>query len=486
MDDIPRNDYSGADQENENPKALSSDAKASEKKLMDAVKKASGGNEGKSAGKTAAPAQGTKKKTSTGKKPAKKKAPEGTPEAGKTVSGDAQKTGKKVPRDTTKSVKRKAAPDSRQFDSDDMDLLLNDEDTSQAANESAARARRRAAAKRAEEERREKITRLISIGLLVIIIILAIVLLTKIFGKKKDSAQQNTTKGTETAAVTAQTDSTNAAGTSGTAAGAADTAADPAGETSAQPESTTDLGYDPNNPAGLSDEVLADPRSVNAVSPYVTDWNMESNGTKTVYLTFDDGPSYLTEQFLDVLDQYGVKATFFVTNQSPEYSYLIAEAYQRGHTIGMHTSSHSFEIYKSEEDYFFDLQEIANVVHDQIGYVPCFIRFPGGSSNTVSANYTLGIMTQLTQEVLDAGYQYYDWDASCGDGAEHTADELVDATIADTSYGYTSIVFLAHDGAEKQTTVEALPRIIEYFQEQGYTFAPLDRNTCAPHHGLGN
>ena len=141
MDDIPRNDYSGADQENENPKALSSDAKASEKKLMDAVKKASGGNEGKSAGKTAAPAQGTKKKTSTGKKPAKKKAPDGTPEAGKTVSGDAQKTGKTVSgdvqktgkhtsRDTTKSAKRNAASNSRQFDSDDMDLLLNDEDTS--------------------------------------------------------------------------------------------------------------------------------------------------------------------------------------------------------------------------------------------------------------------------------------------------------------------------------------------------------------------
>ena len=90
MDDIPRNDYSGGDQENENPTALSSDAKASEKKLMDAVKKASGGNDGKSAGKTAAPAQGTKKKASTGKKPAKKKAPEGTPEAKKTVSGTAQ------------------------------------------------------------------------------------------------------------------------------------------------------------------------------------------------------------------------------------------------------------------------------------------------------------------------------------------------------------------------------------------------------------
>ena len=157
MDDIPRNDYSGADQENENPKAISSDARASEKKLMDAVKKASEGNEGKSAGTTAASAQGTKKKAPTGKKPVKKKAPIDTTEAGKnvsgttqktgkavsgnaqktgkTVSGDVQKTGKQVSRDTAKSAKRKAASDSRQFDSDDRDFLLDDEDTSQAANE---------------------------------------------------------------------------------------------------------------------------------------------------------------------------------------------------------------------------------------------------------------------------------------------------------------------------------------------------------------
>ena len=484
MDDIPRNDYSGGDQENENPTALSSDAKASEKKLMDAVKKASGGNDGKSAGKAAASPQGTKKKASTGKKPAKRKAPDGTSEAKKTVSGDAQKTVKQTSGNTTKRAKKKAASDNRQFESDVMDLLLNDEDTSQAANESAARARRRAAAKRAEEERREKISRLISIGLLVIIIILAIVLFTKIFGKKKDSAQQNTAQGTGTTSVTAQTDSTNAAGTGGTAAGAAaDTAADTSGDTSAQPESTADLGYDPNNPAGLSDEVLADPRSVNAVSPYVTDWNMESNGTKTVYLTFDDGPSYLTEQFLDVLDQYGVKATFFVTNQSPEYSYLIAEAYQRGHTIGMHTSSHSFEIYKSEEDYFFDLQEIANVVHDQIGYVPCFIRFPGGSSNTRSRRYSEGIMAKLAEEVQARGYQYYDWNGECGDGEMLSAEEEV-AIALDCSAE--NIIMLCHDGPLKEATLEALPGIIEGYQARGYVFAPIDRNTMVVHHEILN
>lgn len=484
MDDIPRNDYSGGDQENENPTALSSDAKASEKKLMDAVKKASGGNDGKSAGKAAASPQGTKKKASTGKKPAKRKAPDGTSEAKKTVSGDAQKTVKQTSGNTTKRAKKKAASDNRQFESDVMDLLLNDEDTSQAANESAARARRRAAAKRAEEERREKISRLISIGLLVIIIILAIVLFTKIFGKKKDSAQQNTAQGTGTTSVTAQTDSTNAAGTGGTAAGAAaDTAADTSGDTSAQPESTADLGYDPNNPAGLSDEVLADPRSVNAVSPYVTDWNMESNGTKTVYLTFDDGPSYLTEQFLDVLDQYGVKATFFVTNQSPEYSYLIAEAYQRGHTIGMHTSSHSFEIYKSEEDYFFDLQEIANVVHDQIGYVPCFIRFPGGSSNTRSRRYSEGIMAKLAEEVQARGYQYYDWNGECGDGEMLSAEEEV-AIALDCSAE--NIIMLCHDGPLKEATLEALPGIIEGYQARGYVFAPIDRDTMVVHHEILN
>ncbi len=484
MDDIPRNDYSGGDQENENPTALSSDAKASEKKLMDAVKKASGGNDGKSAGKAAASPQGTKKKASTGKKPAKRKAPDGTSEAKKTVSGDAQKTVKQTSGNTTKRAKKKAASDNRQFESDVMDLLLNDEDASQAANESAARARRRAAAKRAEEERREKISRLISIGLLVIIIILAIVLFTKIFGKKKDSAQQNTAQGTGTTSVTAQTDSTNAAGTGGTAAGAAaDTAADTSGDTSAQPESTADLGYDPNNPAGLSDEVLADPRSVNAVSPYVTDWNMESNGTKTVYLTFDDGPSYLTEQFLDVLDQYGVKATFFVTNQSPEYSYLIAEAYQRGHTIGMHTSSHSFEIYKSEEDYFFDLQEIANVVHDQIGYVPCFIRFPGGSSNTRSRRYSEGIMAKLAEEVQARGYQYYDWNGECGDGEMLSAEEEV-AIALDCSAE--NIIMLCHDGPLKEATLEALPGIIEGYQARGYVFAPIDRDTMVVHHEILN
>ncbi len=262
-----------------------------------------------------------------------------------------------------------------------------------------------------------------------------------------------------------------------------------------EPEATESNSGDANtdtststNTGPTTTQAGTDPRDEEfAVDPSRTDWNFEAPETKTVYLTFDDGPSENTQAVLDILDRYGIKATFFVTNINPDYAPMIAECYARGHTIGLHTYTHDYaQVYASADAYWEDLGSIGELVREQIGYVPCFIRFPGGSSNTISANYTPGIMTQLSSDVVDAGYQYFDWDASCGDGAEHTADELVDATIADTSYGYQSIVFLAHDGAGKQTTVEALPRMIEYFQEEGYQFAPIDRQTCVPHHGIGN
>ena len=231
-----------------------------------------------------------------------------------------------------------------------------------------------------------------------------------------------------------------------------------------------------------------DPRNADfAVDPTRTTWNTTPPEHKTVYLTFDDGPSENTQKVLDILDQYGIKATFFVTGINTSYAPMIKECYARGHTIGLHTYTHEYDqCYASSDAYWNDLNRIGELVREQIGYVPCFIRFPGGSSNMISADYTQGIMSELSQTVLAAGYQYYDWDASCGDGAVHTADELVDATYWDTQYVGNSVVFLMHDGAGKATTVEALPRIIEYFQGLGYAFAPLDRQTVPPHHGIGN
>lgn len=227
-----------------------------------------------------------------------------------------------------------------------------------------------------------------------------------------------------------------------------------------------------------------DPRDAEfAVDPARTDWSYESNGRKTLYLTFDDGPSANTEQILSILDSYGAKATFFVTNQFPDYIPLIAEEYARGHTVGLHTYSHDYSIYASAETYFDDLDRIGGLVREQIGYVPLFVRFPGGSSNTISANYCAGIMTELAAAVQERGYQYWDWNSDCGDGADVTVDEA----IAESKlFSEENLVFLAHDASAKTSTVEALPAIIEHFQGLGYSLEALTRESMVDHHAINN
>ncbi len=222
-----------------------------------------------------------------------------------------------------------------------------------------------------------------------------------------------------------------------------------------------------------------------AVDPARTDWNYKSNGHKTVYLTIDDGPSKNTQAVLDILDKYDCKATFFVVGIDPAYYPMIREAYNRGHTIGMHTYSHQYsDVYSSVDAYYADLDKIAAIVEEQIGYVPCFIRFPGGSSNTISAQYAPGIMTTLVESVQNKGYQYYDWNMSVGDGDVHTTEEIVGFATEPTQEE--NIVLLMHDSETKQTTVEALPRIIEHYQSLGYEFKAIDRSTMVAHHETSN
>ena len=222
-----------------------------------------------------------------------------------------------------------------------------------------------------------------------------------------------------------------------------------------------------------------------AVDPSRTDWNYETNGEKIVYLTFDDGPSQNTQKILDILDKYDCKATFFVTNEFPDYTSQIRNAYAKGHTIGLHSYAHKYSVvYSSESAFMDDLDKIGQVVEGQIGYVPCFVRFPGGSSNTISRNYSKGIMSTLSQDLPAKGYQYYDWNADSGDGEGDSTQEIIAKSC---SYdNYTNIVLLMHDAAAKTSTVEALPTVIEYYQARGYTFKAIDRSSMVPHHSIGN
>lgn len=223
----------------------------------------------------------------------------------------------------------------------------------------------------------------------------------------------------------------------------------------------------------------------NSVRPGVPVGTLEPDmDEKAVYLTFDDGPSEITRKVLDILDSYGIKATFFITGANEKYRPLIKEAHDKGHTIGLHTYSHDYKsVYSSEESYFRDLEKVGKVAEEQIGYVPCFIRFPGGSSNMVSAQYSPGIMSRLVEAVQRRGYQYYDWNVDSGDGAGYGKEQIEAGSMTD-QYHHSMILF--HDAPNKADTAEALPQVIEYYKNLGYEFRPITRESFVSHHAVLN
>lgn len=205
---------------------------------------------------------------------------------------------------------------------------------------------------------------------------------------------------------------------------------------------------------------------------------------KVVYLTFDDGPSENTKRILDILAQYDAKATFFITGANEECRPYIKEAYEAGHTIGLHTYTHDYDkVYESDEAYFDDLEKVGEVAKEQIGFVPCFIRFPGGSSNMVSAKYNKGIMSRLVEAVQEKGYQYYDWNLDSGDAAGCGKEEIGQNAVTDK---INHIIVLFHDTQTKDATVEALPSILEYYKGLGYEFRAIDRSSYVCHHNVQN
>ena len=204
---------------------------------------------------------------------------------------------------------------------------------------------------------------------------------------------------------------------------------------------------------------------------------------KTIYLTFDDGPGPYTQQLLDVLDQYGIKATFFVIDTG--YDEVMKEIVDRGHSIGIHSVTHNYEeIYASPEAYFADLIRMQNVICENTGVKTTLMRFPGGSSNTVSCEISEGIMSLLTEAVQDAGFQYFDWNVDSNDAGGARRAETVFRNVTEGIARQPVSVVLQHDIAP--FSVEAVEKIIVWGLENGYTFLPLQENSPGMHHGVNN
>ncbi len=210
----------------------------------------------------------------------------------------------------------------------------------------------------------------------------------------------------------------------------------------------------------------------------VSEETIEGNGT--IYLTFDDGPGAYTDEILDILDKYNIKATFFVTNQfgSQKYINMIKQEYDRGHTVGIHTYSHKWPVYTSVDTYWDDFSKMEQIVYEQTGVHPKYFRFPGGTSNTANCKYNNinNMMETLANFMTDKGYVYFDWHVDSGDthGSKATVNYII-STVKKYVKGSGNYIILMHD--IKKNTMEALPSVIDYLKEHNYTFKKIDETT---------
>lgn len=248
-----------------------------------------------------------------------------------------------------------------------------------------------------------------------------------------------------------------------------------------QKEGTYEIEYKIKDSSGnevskkITVEVKAKPivKQNNNVS-YSSSGNMSCGSAGVIYLTFDDGPNDVyTPVILDVLKKYGVKATFFITNGGSDN--LIKREYDEGHAIGIHTATHQYNIvYASDESFWNDMNSVKERIERITGSSPNLMRFPGGSSNTVSRHYSVGIMGRLAQQIEEKGYAYFDWNISSGDSGGTTDPNVEYNNVISSLSKSRGNVILMHD--IKYHTSQAIDSIVKYGIDNGYTFDVLNTN----------
>lgn len=205
-----------------------------------------------------------------------------------------------------------------------------------------------------------------------------------------------------------------------------------------------------------------------------------NNGEKIVFLTFDDGTSTtVTPQVLQILDKYNVKATFFLVGKNiedggNEAKELVKKEFNSGHAIGNHSYSHNYNILYPDRhlnldsfksDYDKNSELLKSILGDD--FSTRVLRCPGGYMSWKG-------MGELDGYLNDNNMTYIDWNALSGDaeGKKKNADELAQHAI-ETSKDKEIVVLLMHDTYGKEETVKSLPKIIEYFKNNGFEFKTL-------------
>ena len=183
-----------------------------------------------------------------------------------------------------------------------------------------------------------------------------------------------------------------------------------------------------------------------------------NSGGKVIALTFDDGPGPYTAQLLDILDQHGAKATFFLIGSKVSgQANVVRSIHARGHQLGNHSWSHP-ELPKLPVDQIAgEIDRTNNAIKQATGVTPAILRPPYGAVNGV-------VLEQLRLR----GMSSILWSVDTRDWADRNSDIVCSRAVAGARPG---AVILMHD--IHQTSVGAVPCILSALKQQGYSFVTV-------------
>lgn len=193
---------------------------------------------------------------------------------------------------------------------------------------------------------------------------------------------------------------------------------------------------------------------------------------KAIYLTFDDGPSIITDRVLDILKENDVKATFFIIgNQIKGFENVLKRIHDDGHSIGLHTYTHKFKrIYSSRDTFIKEMLECRNEINKLTGASPNIIRFPGGSRGRLTHSF----LTKLHSY----NFKIYDWNMVTSDGINsNTSPNRLYRDATECNEKLFPIILLLHCDYMHKNSCKALPNIIKYYKEKGYEFKIISEDT---------
>lgn len=200
---------------------------------------------------------------------------------------------------------------------------------------------------------------------------------------------------------------------------------------------------------------------------------------KTVYLTFDDGPSEISSRLDNLLDKYSAKATFFMLEPYMKlHKDIVIQRVKNGHGVGLHGVTHEKDkIYASSNSVLDEMNQTRETLKEITNKDSLLIRTPYGSIPHMTKEYR--------EAVNKAGYKMWDWNVDSRDwefrDIRYVKSIIKQIEILESYQSKAPLVVLVH---EFPKTLEFLEPLLEYFKNNSYEYKVLDESMTPVHFNL--